>query len=271
MAFNSFDPLFGSMNQLSTARVQVLDTPDSEVNCSNNYEQECVEENTQELSRFVYNMTEDDVDRWRIEQSDKTQEELCGEIDCLVCEWGAPHGTDDLYRQILDLKDDNTVGTDKNLLYKMMSRRYKELIYDPLKKRKGNACRLPLLEPRHFRRHFERKGGCDDNLYKMAHDLAKRLHSRIAHKMDKGIRKDNKTGDEEICTADTSRAITNFMKLATFAVNGEARSASQTTVNVSSSGKRGRHTSVSISSLVGENKQEKRRKRLDTLTLSSYS
>lgn len=270
MAFDEYDPLFGRMGQLSMTTLAIQQHSYS---IPQNAEDEGGSDRGAEdqgLTRYVYSMTEDCARRWKRDQEDKREEELNEERECLVCSWGAPNGTEDLYQQVLDVWRDNISVANRETLYQLMSEKYREKIYEPLLKSKRASLKVPLLKARHFRRHFER---CGNNLYEISRDLAMRMSNCIIYKLEKGVRKDNRTGDEEICTVDTQRAIANFLNLAKFAVSGEQQQ-QHATINISSSlGKRGRQSgnSVSVSALVGSSAQEKRRKRLDKLSLSSYS
>ena len=270
MAFHDSDPLFGSLGLCpSDYRIMMQFTNREEEEPETNYrgnsrnerqQQEC---NELEPVRYQYQMLESDVEQWRIRQDDKHEEERHGEKDCLICSYGDPHGTTEHYQQVLDYYNDNKNILDRDALHRGACEKYREKVYDRQRKRRGSNCDLPLLEPRHFRRHEER---CDPNPHKMAEQIATKLFQRLEYKFSKGVRRDTQTGIEEIDTPDTHRAIQDFLKCAHFSASAPSTS---TTINVSST-KRGTNTKVSVSTLVGLQK-EKRQKRLDSLTLSKYS
>lgn len=281
MAFSERDPLFGSLglcskrNDMEMSLTYAIFNDNNGESSNAHTDTNCSNSNSSETKRYSYEMLEDDIDRLQLLRNDIREEERNGETECLVCAYGDPHGSTEQYQQVLDFYEDNKNKMEKEALYRNASELYRLKVYEPQKRRRGGTCDLPLLQPRHFRRHEERDGGCGGNVYKMAELLAARMYKRLSYKLDRGVRKDGTSGAEEIDTADTHRAFQDFLNCARFSVSAGSSGSGggNTTINVSSSssgGKRGNRTGVSVSALVGMQK-EKRQKRLDSLALSKYS
>lgn len=276
MAFSDADPLFGSVglcgSQPSVWYMRWESTttgPGGGSQADEAAAEESVPAAAEPITRFQYHKTDLDLERWRQEQLDRREEERSGEAECLICSLKDPDGSGN-YQQVLDYYHGNRRSCHPGTLHKEVCEKYKDKVWRLPALRKGESCSLPLLQPRHLRRH-ERE--CVRDIYDDAEEIADRLKERILKKIEEGIQVDTQTGLQEIDPNDTHRALSDWLSYARFLAqrpaSGDGSSGSTTTISVNSKRGRGKETAVSVSALVGLQK-EKRQKRLDSYTLSRW-